>query len=234
MLKNKFRSVIKYHIYLNKYQTLCLFLIMTLNLFIGVILKNNNDTGGNMEFVSFIFAFILGSIICGKTFKFAILNAVSRKTYFLASLVTTIGVCLSWSSALTLTIIISKNIASNFILFDSLYHLYSFNYFSMFIWYFSTILFFSCFGLLNYTLMTFLNKKVKLFLLFILIMIVPILILLNTFINGIIEKILKFSLLSLGITKTTSNPYLSAIILILFSFIFSFIIWLFFKKAEFN
>ena len=214
MDRARLKTLILYHIYSSKVLVGILLLIMFVNLLLGIAFKHSINSAGSMDIASYIFAMFVGYELFREVFAFSMINGVSRKTYYISNILSTIIISVFLGVTTGVVSFISSVLANNSIMF---YMIYPKNTANMFIW---------C------TVMTY--AIISLFLL--LALSVPFIILVNNLAGGFIMHIQKFLFLFLGITGSgadiTADPILSSAVLFVFSAVITAVSWLFLRKAE--
>lgn len=233
MDKTRLKTLILYHIYSSKILVGILLLIMIINLILGIAFKSSVNGVGSIDIASYIFAMFVGYELFKEAFAFSMINGVSRKTYYVSNILST-GIISVFLGVTTGTFaLISSEYANNNIMF---YLMYQGNAVTMFIW--CTVMIYTMISLFHFVslVMYRISKKVRYIIILVLALIVPVTILINTMIDGFIPNIQKFLLLFLGITGSgtniTTNPILSATVLLALSVMLTMVSWLFLRRVE--
>jgi len=229
MAKSKFLAVGQYQVYRSWQYTVMLGLILVFNLILGIIFKKTGITGGSTDIITFIFAPILGMELFRVVFRFSIFNGSSRKTYLLSSLLTILLTSAAWSVMTGIIIIISKEFATNIIIFPMIF---SDGLVAMFSWIFAVSLALISFGWLVSILFNVLSKNAKLIIMFIGIIIGTIFSLLNVYVNSFTSFVGKMFGLLLGITGNFVSAYLSAVMFFILATVIVLFNWLLLRRME--
>ncbi len=229
MDKNRLVATTKYQLSLLTTQTIIFSLILVINLIIGIILKANNVVGGSIEIVTLVWACIIGAYMFSEAFNFSLINGVARSTFFVASTISTFSLAIVWSLITTIFVMISEQFAQNFLLFNLIYEG---NIMSRFLWCFSAILLMMSLSWLVAVVLNAVTKRTKLILLAFFVVIGPLIMLLNNFIPGLMEKIIEVLLMYVGIFDGGANAHLASIFFIISALVNISLSWLFIRRME--
>lgn len=230
MNEKRLVSICQYQLYRERQMTMILLLILGINFALGAILKMLGTTGGSIEMVTLIFASIMGYALFSDTFKFSTYNGAARKTYMIATCVTAILLSVTWSLLTSVIVLLAERFTTVNLLFANIYPN---GFFAMFLWLFASILCLTMFSWVVAVIMYSISKKAKLLLLLGISLLVAALILINVLMNGeVIDALVTFAYLLLGIVDNTISPYLSAAMFVLLSLGSGIIGWSFVRKAE--
>lgn len=233
MDKTRLKTLILYHIYSSKILVGILLLIMIINLLLGIAFKSSANGVGSIDIATYIFAMFVGYELFKEAFAFSMINGISRKTYYVSNILSTAIISIFLGVTTGAFALISSEYANNNIMF---YLIYQENAVTLFIW--CTIMIYTMISLFHFIslVMYRISKKVRYIIILMFALIVPVTILINTLIEGFIFNIQKFLLLFLGITgngtNITTNPILSATILLVFSVMITTVSWLFLRRIE--
>lgn len=233
MDRARLKTLILYHIYSSKVLVGILLLIMFVNLLLGIAFKHSINSAGSMDIASYIFAMFVGYELFREVFAFSMINGVSRKTYYISNILSTIIISVFLGVTTGVVSFISSVLANNSIMF---YMIYPKNTANMFIW--CTVMTYAIISLFHFIslVMYRISKKTKYIIILLLALSVPSIILVNNLAGGFIMHIQKFLFLFLGITGSgadiTADPILSSAVLFVFSAVITAVSWFFLRKAE--
>lgn len=232
MDKKRLKYLILYHVNSAKYLLMILALIMGINLTLGLVFKNVESPIGSIEIAAFGFALFVGYELFNDVFSFAIINGISRKTYYLSNIISTMILSVILGVVTAATVWFSITFANNLIIYTLLYGK---NILGLFVW--CVAVMFALITLLHFValLVYRLSKKTKYIVLTVIVLLGPAIYLLNYAFAGVNEALAKFGLLFIGISGSgavTPNPYLSALMMVGLSFVIIVINWLFLRKIE--
>lgn len=131
MDRARLKTLILYHIYSSKVLVGILLLIMFVNLLLGIAFKHSINSAGSMDIASYIFAMFVGYELFREVFAFSMINGVSRKTYYISNILSTIIISVFLGVTTGVVSFISSVLANNSIMF---YMIYPKNTANMFIW----------------------------------------------------------------------------------------------------
>lgn len=197
MDRARLKTLILYHIYSSKVLVGILLLIMFVNLLLGIAFKHSINSAGSMDIASYIFAMFVGYELFREVFAFSMINGVSRKTYYISNILSTIIISVFLGVTTGVVSFISSVLANNSIMF---YMIYPKNTANMFIW--CTVMTYAIISLFHFIslVMYRISKKTKYIIILLLALSVPFIILVNNLAGGFIMHIQKFLFLFLGIT----------------------------------
>lgn len=205
--------------------------VLLLNLILGIILKQNDDVAGSIDFPVIITALIWGYVFFVEVFNFAIINGVSRKSYFISTCIFSFGLAAGTAIIATVFSLLAREFAS--MAANIFYGFYpNAGIFAIFIWFWGALFFMIILGWFAGILMHSLSKKAKFILVGIMAVIAPIAMLLNNYFDGIIDGLAKFGLMFMGVFGSTVNSYYSALMLLGLSALLIGASWLFMRKIE--
>ncbi len=231
MLSKKLKTLTLYQLSAVGLLNLIMGGVLLLNLILGIILKQSDDVAGSIDFPVMITALIWGYIFFAEVFNFAIINGVSRKSYFISTCIFSLGLAAGTAVIATLFSVLAREFASMATeVFFSVYP--DATILEIFIWFWGALFFLIILGWFLGILMHSLSKKAKYILIGVFVAIAPIVMLLNHYIGGIIDYLKKIVLLFFGVFGDTINSYVSALMLMALSVLFMGAAWLFLRKIE--
>ncbi len=205
--------------------------IMLLNTIIAAIVSHFTDSSGSgsPDSTVFLFAFIFGLAFFGQSFKFALINGVSRKTYFCGIMLSNLATSLAWSVIGLIFATLNHFFAKSFNIYQ---FVYSFNVWHLFIWLFTIALFFSMFGLFIRILFYRCSKRTMLIICASLFIGVTILTLAGILSRGaMLSSIASFFAFIFNLKAASPAPYICGAFFILLAAVQSGAIFLLLKKA---
>ncbi|WP_081165813.1 hypothetical protein [Lactococcus garvieae] len=229
-MKSRLKTLILYNFFNLKYLLAMILFILLLNFGIGFIPADG--TVGSIDLPVFVFIIFVGAEIFREAFNFALINGVSRKSYYISHIVSSLVITASIMLTTALIALISQQSGSNnLIAFDWLFP--EGNHFEMFIWFFGVgVAILSVAWFVSLILFS-LPKKVQYLLIIIMVVLSSGLTLLNFAFDGILDTLLRFGLMFVGIFGSNpANPYLSAMMFTSLAFIFVAAGWIFLRRAE--
>lgn len=232
MDKKRLKYLILYHVNSAKYLLAILALIMGINLALGLIFKNVQNPVGSIEIAAFGFALFVGYELFGETFSFALINGISRKTYYLANIISTVILSVILGVVTAATTWLSIKFANNLILYTLLY---GENILGLFIWCVAAM--FVLITLLYFTALVVyrLSKRAKYIVLTVAVLLGPAIYLLNYAFTGLNAALARFGLLLLGFSRTgqlAPNPFLAAGMFTSLAVCVLLLSWLFLRRVE--
>ena len=233
MDKRRLRAVSRYQFFQLKIHTLVLSGVLLLNLLLGILLKANGSEGGSIDLITFIFAFIIAFSMFDETFRFALYNGVSRRTFFLASAQTILLISGLWAILTEAAALLSRAFGKSVIIF---YTIYPPSLPGMLLWYFGAIFCLISLCWFLTVLNSILSKRGRLVALGIFVLIGPAVLALDLVIPGlavgVVTGILAFALFLLGALHTLPNSFFSALLLSLLGAVFLCAAWLLMRRRE--
>ena len=175
MDRARLKTLILYHIYSSKVLVGILLLIMFVNLLLGIAFKHSINSAGSMDIASYIFALFVGYELFREVFAFSMINGVSRKTYYISNILSTIIISVFLGVTTGVVSFISSVLANNSIMF---YMIYPKNTANMFIW--CTVMTYAIISLFHFIALVMyrISKKTKYIIILLLALSVPFIILL--------------------------------------------------------
>ena len=231
--KKKLLHLTKFHVRSTYYYLFIITGILLFNLLIAVLITSLDNTGesgsGSLDSVTLVHSFILGIVFFYSTFKFALLNGVSRRTYYLSSLLYLVIYSFFFTVITSITIVIAEAVTNTFTIYSLMY---GYNFISMFIWLFLACLFFELLGWLISCVFYRTYKKARLIISVSLLLVIPIFVFINYLSNrafGI--SVLNFISAIFGFNSAIPNPFIAMVTLLVLSLILAGSIFLLVRKA---
>lgn len=193
------------HIYINT-------AIIVLNIIIAVIItktsKSEGAGSGSLDAIYLAWIFTLGISFFIASFKFALISGVSRKTFYLSSIITLLFFTLALSVISSLLILLAESVARTFTLFSMAYGK---NIGGLFVLLFSAGLFLAMLGWFIACIFYRTSKKQKLILAAALLLVPAILVLINYLTGRVMGTgMLKFLKVIMGFSSGAPNPYIAS------------------------
>ncbi|MFV0556569.1 MAG: hypothetical protein ACK5LM_05670 [Lactovum sp.] len=233
MDNRRLKTLILYHIYSSKILAAILLLIMAINLVLGLIFKEVPNPVGSIDLAAYIFAVFVGFELFLESFSFAMINGISRKTYYISNILSILFISLFLGSLTALFSLFSTHYANNLVLFNLLYKE---DVFALFLW--CSVFIYAMINIFHFSSLVFyrLSKKIKYIVMIVSVLLFSFVVLLDLLFEGLLGYLQKFSLLFLGIrvngAEIITSPYLSSVCLFLLSLFFIALSWSFLRKIE--
>ncbi|MDT2759145.1 hypothetical protein [Enterococcus xiangfangensis] len=233
MDKRRLKNLILYHLYSSKILVGILLLILSINLVLGIVLKGVPGPVGSIDAAAFIFGMFVGFELFKEAFSFAIINGISRKTYYLSNIISTLMMSVFLGSVTAIVSLISFEFADNIVLYSLLY---SDDIIGLFLWNFAV--FFAMISLFHFTslLLYRVSKKIKYLIILGLALLAPLIVVLGIWFSGFQAVVQKFMLLFAGIYQTNEgvriSPYVSSAMLLFLSAVIVAVSWLLLRRIE--
>ncbi|MDL2292455.1 hypothetical protein LJC17_02565 [Acholeplasma sp. OttesenSCG-928-E16] len=231
--KRKAIAISKFIVYCYSSQTLGFLICLVFNLLattlVGIFADSNEAKAGSYDIVAISWIAIIGVAFFKSTFTFSIQNGLSRKTYFITSLLISLLTSFAWS-LLTVSIeYLADAIGSPIIIFAFMYKM---DFISMFIWTFGALTFAFTFGWFIRMVLYRTSKRGKLIILgsILLAALIILFVTLLTKVNlgGALGTLFSYCL---GLKMKIPNPYIAFSFFIGLSLIFSIGNYLLIRKA---
>ncbi|MDD2227639.1 MAG: hypothetical protein PHH71_03590, partial [Clostridia bacterium] len=204
------------------YLQIIFFVVVTVfNIIVAIIITNavsDGSTGsGSLDGTFVIWMIIIGLTFFASSFKVALLSGMSRKTYFLSSIITLTAFSFVMSIIGSLFILLAENVSNTFTLYTMMYGK---NILGLFVWMFSSGFLMATLGWFIISIFYRTSKKQRLVICAFLLLIPSIFILINMLTNGAVGNFLSTILLNIiGFGGVVPNPYIASISMLILSLI---------------
>jgi hypothetical protein len=209
--------------------------VMLLNILIGVLVRAFSEDaaaqggGGSGDFIILLWGVAIGLTLFGPSFKFALYNGVSRKTFYFGSLIALLGVTLVWTLITAPLSILGNAVAGTFSLY---YTFYGQNAGGLFVWLFAAILFMTGLGWFI-TILLYRLEKTWRFILLGGVAVFPVLLWLVNVLSGgaVFPALGGFFSAVLGFGGAAPAPFIGAAFLLGFAAVLLSVIYLILRRA---
>jgi len=230
----KLINLTKFQLYSNYLQIIFFMAVIVFNITIAVIITNTvpDETAGSgsLDGTFIVWMIIIGLAFFTPSFKVALLSGVSRKTYFLSSIITLTVFSLIMGIIGSLFILIAEDISNTFTLYTMIYGK---NILGLFIWMFSAGFFMAILGWFIISIFYRTSRKQRLILCAFLLLIPSTFILINILTSGAVGTFLLTLLLNMmGLCSAVPNPYIFSLSMLILGLILSAGTFLLLRRAE--
>lgn len=227
----KLINLTKYQLFSNYIHIIINVAVMVLNTVIAVIVTRNagNATGsGSLDSIFYIWIFVIGITFFGS-FKFALVNGVSRNTYYWSSVITVVCFAFVLSIVSGLFVVLIESVATTYTIFTLLYGK---NVLGMFVTMFAAGIFFAMLGWFISCVFYRTYRKQRLIIAAALLIIPAVFILINYYTGGALgTSLFRFMKNIMGFGMAAPNPYIASASLVTMGIILCAAIYLLVRRA---
>lgn len=230
--KKKLINLTKFQLFSNYLHIFINIGVIILNIIIAVIVTNSaSEEGagsGSIDGIFITWMLVLGITFFTSSFKFALLNGVSRKTFFLSGLITLTAFSFALSIICALFIILAESVATTFTIYTLMYGK---NILGMFVWLFTLGIFLAMLGWFIICVFYRTNKKQRLIIGGALLLFPALYILVHYLTDGALGRnVVRFLIKIIGYGGVP-NPYIAAVSFIVLSIILCAGVFLLVRRA---
>ncbi len=218
---------------LYKWQIVSCVGVLVLNLLISMaIIRLTEEPGpvGGGDYVALIYMPIMGLIAFTPNFKYAVSLGITRKNFFLSGVLSLSGFAAVLAVAVGVIFIVNLQIANVIMLYKIIYH----NQYilSLIVWEFAALCFLGMLGWFICMIYYLSNRTVKILVSIAPFVLVPLIMLFNTLVDGAIGRALwRFCKTAMGYSLFDANPYIGTGSLLAGAVIFAGLVYLLVRRA---
>lgn len=227
----KLINLTKYQLFSNYIHIIINIAVMVLNTVIAVIVtrKAGAAGSGSLDSIFYIWIFVIGITFLGS-FKYALVNGVSRKTYYWSSVITVVCFALVLSIVSGLFVVLIESVATTYTIFTLLYGK---NILGMFVTLFAAGIFFAMLGWFISCVFYRTYRKQRLIIAAALLIIPALFILINYFTGGVLgTSLFRFIKIIMGFGMAVPNPYIASASLVTMGIMLCAAIYLLVRRAN--